>query len=262
MLLLDRNFGTHFFDGEQRQPDPLPAPVLVLRAPRGLRGGAARLRHDLGDRAGVLAQAAVRLQGAGRISAGCDRLPGLPGLGPPHVRDRVLDPGRRSGSCVASLAIAVPTGVKIFNWIGTMWMGRIRYEPPMLFAVGFIGMFMIGGLSGIFAGRRPDRPAGHRQLLRGRPLPLRDGHRCRCSRVIGGLHYWYPKITGRMLDRSAGDLELLDALRRLQPDLLPHARGRAVRACRGASPPTRTTRLGADEPDRDAGLVRARDRAC
>src|SRR6476659_2460241 len=44
---------------------------------------------------------------------------------------------------VASLAIAVPTGVKIFNWIGTLWMGRIRYEPPMLFAIGFILLFMI-----------------------------------------------------------------------------------------------------------------------
>jgi hypothetical protein len=56
---------------------------------------------------------------------------------------------------IASWAIAVPTGVKIFNWIGTMWMGRIRYEPPMLFAIGFIGTFLIGGLSGIFLAAFP-----------------------------------------------------------------------------------------------------------
>ena len=56
---------------------------------------------------------------------------------------------------IASMAIAVPTGVKIFNWVGTMWMGRIRFEPPMLFAVGFIGLFMIGGLSGIFLAAFP-----------------------------------------------------------------------------------------------------------
>ena len=49
----------------------------------------------------------------------------------------------------------MPTGVKIFNWVGTMWMGRIRFEPPMLFAVGFIGLFMIGGLSGIFLAAYP-----------------------------------------------------------------------------------------------------------
>ena len=78
---------------QRRQPDPLPALLLVLRAPRGVRGGAARVRHDLGDPAGVLAQADLRLQGAGLLGGG-DRVPGLPGLGPPHVRGGILDAGR------------------------------------------------------------------------------------------------------------------------------------------------------------------------
>jgi cytochrome c oxidase subunit I len=102
---------------------------------------------------------------------------------------------------VVSMAIAVPTGVKIFNWIGTMWMGRIRFEPPMLFAVGFIGIFMIGGLSGIFLAAFPVDlqvtdsyfVVAHFHYVMG-SVPV--------FAVLGGLHYWYPKITGRMLDRG------------------------------------------------------------
>jgi cytochrome c oxidase subunit 1 len=100
---------------------------------------------------------------------------------------------------IASMAIAVPTGVKIFNWVGTMWMGRIRFEPPMLFAVGFIGLFMIGGLSGIFVAAFPVDlqvtdsyfVVAHFHYVLG-TVPV--------FAVLGGLHYWYPKMTGRMLD--------------------------------------------------------------
>jgi cytochrome c oxidase subunit 1 len=102
---------------------------------------------------------------------------------------------------LASIAIAVPTGIKIFNWIGTMWMGRIRYEPPMLFAVGFILLFMVGGLSGIFLAVYPIDlqvtdsyfVVAHFHYVMG-SVPV--------FAVLGGLHYWYPKMTGRMLDRS------------------------------------------------------------
>jgi cytochrome c oxidase subunit 1 len=102
---------------------------------------------------------------------------------------------------LASIAIAVPTGIKIFNWIGTMWMGRIRYEPPMLFAVGFILLFMIGGLSGIFLALYPIDlqvtdsyfVVAHFHYVMG-SVPV--------FAVLGGLHYWYPKMTGRMLDRG------------------------------------------------------------
>ena len=75
--------------GPLRQRAALPAPVLVLLAPGGVRDGAARVRNDLRDPAGVLAQAAVRLSRARVLHRG-DRLPRLPGLGPPHVRGRVL----------------------------------------------------------------------------------------------------------------------------------------------------------------------------
>jgi len=102
---------------------------------------------------------------------------------------------------IASMAIAVPTGVKIFNWIGTMWMGRIRFEPPMLYAVAFIGLFMIGGLSGIFLAAFPIDlyvtdsyfVVAHFHYVLG-TVPV--------FAVLGGVHFWFPKMSGRMLDRA------------------------------------------------------------
>jgi cytochrome c oxidase subunit 1 len=102
---------------------------------------------------------------------------------------------------LASMAIAVPTGIKIFNWIGTMWMGQIRFEPPMLFATGFILVFLIGGLSGIALAIFPFDlyvtdsyfVVAHFHYVMG-SIPV--------FAVLGGLHYWYPKMTGRMLDRT------------------------------------------------------------
>jgi cytochrome c oxidase subunit I len=102
---------------------------------------------------------------------------------------------------LASFAIGVPTGVKIFNWIGTLWMGRIRFEPPMLYAVAFIGLFLIGGLSGIFlAAFTIDLNVtdtyfvvAHFHYVLG-TVPV--------FAVLGGVHYWFPKMSGRMLDRA------------------------------------------------------------
>jgi cytochrome c oxidase subunit I len=104
---------------------------------------------------------------------------------------------------ITSLCIAVPTGIKIFNWIGTMWMGRLRFEPPMLFAVGFIGLFIIGGLSGIMLAVFPIDQyvtdsyfvVAHFHYVLG-TVPV--------FAVMGGLHFWFPKMTGRMLDRRLG----------------------------------------------------------
>jgi cytochrome c oxidase subunit 1 len=102
---------------------------------------------------------------------------------------------------VASLSIAVPTGVKIFNWIGTMWGGRIRFDPPMLYATAFVGIFMIGGLSGMMLALFP-----FDQYVTQSYFVVAHFHYVLGSvpvfAVLGGLHYWYPKFTGRMLDRT------------------------------------------------------------
>jgi hypothetical protein len=69
--------------------------------------------------------------------------------------------------------IAVPTGVKFFNWIGTMWRGSIRFDTSMIFAVGFLTTFLFGGLTGVILASPAAGLPGLRHLLRRRPLPLR-----------------------------------------------------------------------------------------
>jgi cytochrome c oxidase subunit I len=104
---------------------------------------------------------------------------------------------------ICSMAIAVPTGIKIFNWTATMYGGRVRFTTAMLFAISFIVMFTIGGLSGIaFAVAPIDWQLTdsyfvvahfHYVLFGGTALA-----------VFAGVYYWFPKITGRMLDERWG----------------------------------------------------------
>ena len=103
----------------------------------------------------------------------------------------------------ASVLIAVPSGVQIFCWIATIWAGRIRLATPMLFVLGFIAVFVIGGLSGVMIASVPfDLQVHdtffivahfHYVLLGGVVFPL-----------FGGLYYWWPKFTGRMLGETLG----------------------------------------------------------
>jgi cytochrome c oxidase subunit I len=104
---------------------------------------------------------------------------------------------------ICSMAISVPTGIKIFNWTATMYQGRVRFTTAMLFAVSFLVMFTIGGLSGIaFAVVPIDWQLTdsyfvvahfHYVLFGGTALA-----------VFAGVYYWFPKITGRMLDEGWG----------------------------------------------------------
>ncbi len=104
---------------------------------------------------------------------------------------------------ICSMAISVPTGIKIFNWTATMYQGRVRFTTAMLFAVSFIVMFTIGGLSGIaFAVVPIDWQLTdsyfvvahfHYVLFGGSAFAL-----------FAGVYYWFPKISGRMLDERWG----------------------------------------------------------
>jgi cytochrome c oxidase subunit I len=106
---------------------------------------------------------------------------------------------------LSSMIIAIPTGVKIFNWLATIWRGNISFDTPMLWALGFIGVFTIGGLSGIFLAAFPIDWAVtdsyfvvahlHYVLFGGSIFG-----------IFGGLYYWWPKLFGRVLDESLGKL--------------------------------------------------------
>ena len=104
---------------------------------------------------------------------------------------------------LATMAIAVPTGVKIFNWIGTLWGGRIVTRVPMMFALGFIWMFMMGGLSGIMHSAAPADAQQqdsyfviahfHYVLIGGATFAL-----------LAAIHFWFPKFFGRMVPEFWG----------------------------------------------------------
>ncbi|MGE7389658.1 cytochrome c oxidase subunit I [Streptomyces sp. NPDC004126] len=102
-----------------------------------------------------------------------------------------------------SFLIAVPTGVKFFNWIGTMWKGSLSFETPMLWSIGFLVTFLLGGLTGVLVASPP------------LDFHLTDSyfvvahlHYVLFGTIVfatfGGLYFWWPKLTGRMLDERLG----------------------------------------------------------
>jgi cytochrome c oxidase subunit 1 len=102
-----------------------------------------------------------------------------------------------------SMLIAVPTGVKIFNWLGTMWGGAITFAVPMLFAVGFIFTFMLGGLTGVLLATAPIDFAAHDTyfVVAHMHYVLFGGS---VFALFAGVYYWFPKITGRLLGTGLG----------------------------------------------------------
>jgi cytochrome c oxidase subunit 1 len=111
-----------------------------------------------------------------------------------------LSPGLDSFFAGASLLIAVPTGIKVFNWLATLYGGRIRFEPPMLFALGFLGMFVIGGLTGIMLAAAPiDWQVTDSYFVVGHFHYVLFGGTV--FGLMAAFYYWWPKMTGRMLGR-------------------------------------------------------------
>jgi cytochrome c oxidase subunit 1 len=99
---------------------------------------------------------------------------------------------------VSSLLVSIPTGIKFFNWLATMYGGRIRFASPMLFVAGFLSMFLIGGLTGIMLAAAPwDYQLTDSYFVVGHFHWVLIGGTL--FGTFAGIHYWYPKVTGRML---------------------------------------------------------------
>jgi cytochrome c oxidase subunit 1 len=107
---------------------------------------------------------------------------------------------------VASMLIAVPTGVKIFNWLATLWRGNLHFDTAMLHALGFLSVFTIGGLSGIFVAAFPVDWQVHDTyyVVAHLHYVLFGGS---ILAILAGLYYWWPKFFGRMLDERIGKLQ-------------------------------------------------------
>jgi cytochrome c oxidase subunit I len=106
---------------------------------------------------------------------------------------------------LSSMIIAIPTGVKIFNWLATLWRGSISFDTPMLWVLGFIGVFTIGGLSGIFLAAFPiDWQVTDTYFVVAHLHYVLFGGSI--FGIFGGLYYWWPKMFGRLLDEGLGKL--------------------------------------------------------
>jgi cytochrome c oxidase subunit 1 len=104
---------------------------------------------------------------------------------------------------ITSMLVAVPTGVKIFNWLATTWRGNIHFDTPMLFALGFIAVFTVGGLSGIFIAAYPfDWQVTDTYFIVAHLHYVLFGGSI--FALFAALHYWWPKIFGKLLSEPLG----------------------------------------------------------
>jgi cytochrome c oxidase subunit 1 len=205
-LILDRLVGTHFFN-QATGGDPIlwqhlfwffghPEVYIIFLPAQGMMStliGTFSRRHVFGYQGLVLSLASTAFIGFG-VWVHHMFATGLPQLG-------------QSFFTAASIMIVVPTGIQFFCWIATMWSGRLRFTVPMLYALSFFVVFLIGGLTGVMLAAVPVDIQVHDTffvvahfhyvLIGGSVFPL-----------LGMIHYWFPKLTGRMLSETIGKVAL------------------------------------------------------
>jgi cytochrome c oxidase subunit I len=202
LLMFDRFFGTHFFV-PSGGGDPLlwqhlfwifghpEVYILVLPA-----FGIVSEVLPVFSRKPLFGYAAMVFSGAFIAFLGF-------GVWSHHMFTTGMGPIADTFFALTTMLIAVPTGVKIFNWLGTVWGGSIQYRVPMYFALGFIAMFIIGGLSGVM---HASPPADLQQndtyfIVAHFHYVLFGGS---IFALTAGGYYWFPKMFGRMLDEGLG----------------------------------------------------------
>ncbi|MCG1002416.1 MULTISPECIES: cytochrome c oxidase subunit I [Halobacterium] len=199
MLLLDRNFGTTFFT--VAGGDPIlwqhlfwffghPEVYILVLPPMGIVSLVLPKfsgRKLFGFKFVVYSTLAI-----GVLSFG---------VWAHHMFTTGIDPRLRASFMAVSLAIAIPSAVKVFNWITTMWNGKLRLTAPMLFCIGFVQNFIIGGVTGIFLAAIPVDlilhdtyyVVGHFHFIVYGAIGFA---------LFAGSYYWFPMVTGRMYQKK------------------------------------------------------------
>jgi cytochrome c oxidase subunit I len=122
-----------------------------------------------------------------------------------HMFVSGMAPWLRVPMMVTSVVIAVPTGIKVFSWLATLWEGKLNFATPMLFALGFVSMFVIGGLSGIYLAAVPiDIHVSDTYFVVAHIHYVLFGGSL--FTIFAGIYYWFPKMTGRMYNERLGKL--------------------------------------------------------
>jgi cytochrome c oxidase subunit 1 len=122
-----------------------------------------------------------------------------------HMFTSGMNPALGTSFMVATMVIAVPSAIKTFNWLGTLWRGAIRFTTPMLHALAFVSMFVIGGLTGIFVAATPvDLYLHDTYFIVGHLHYVLFGGSL--FGIFAGITFWFPKMFGRMLHEGLGKL--------------------------------------------------------
>jgi cytochrome c oxidase subunit 1 len=122
-----------------------------------------------------------------------------------HMFQSGMDPRLGTGFMLATIMIALPSAVKVFNWLGTLWQGNLLFTTPMLNALAFVAMFVIGGLSGIFMAATPVDVYIHDSYF----IVAHLHYVLFMSSIFGifaGIYFWFPKMFGRQLNEPLGKL--------------------------------------------------------
>jgi cytochrome c oxidase subunit 1 len=138
-----------------------------------------------------------------------------------HMFQSGMNPVLGTAFMLTTMFIAVPSAIKTFNWLGTLWGGKITFPSPMLFALGFVSLFTIGGLSGIFMASTPVDIFIHDTYY-----IVAHIHYVVAGIIFGvfaGIYFWFPKMFGRMMNEKLGKIHFWLTFVFFQSNLLPYA---------------------------------------
>ncbi len=123
-----------------------------------------------------------------------------------HMFQSGMNPTLGSTFMISTMLIAVPSAIKTFNWLGTVWGGNFKFQTPFLYAMGFVSMFVIGGLSGIFMASTPvDIFIHDTYFIVGHIHYVIFGGSI--FAIFAGIYFWFPKMFGRMMNETLGKIQ-------------------------------------------------------